>query len=349
MTTTTLDRPRRRALIVNDVTRREFIVGAAALAVIAACGADGEGNQAAPTPTAESGPRSVGHLRGSTELMGRPERVVLLDNALLGYLIPLGVKPVGTAGEDEAATVPPPYEPLVDYDTLPLVAPDFAPNFEAIAAAGPDLILALNYGEDADYARLNQIAPTVVLASDFDPRRRAGIGWVRETMETIALALGRPDDARTPISDYETKLAELKRRHAPKIEGRTVGYVQASEDGKFRVDGPFGFGGGILHEVGFTRPQAQIDALAGADQAFPVAAEVSLEQVQIVDADLVIVPLGSYHKEPMGNNSLFQALPAVREGRSFTVDAELWYSRSIVGAGLVLDDLDRILATLPAR
>lgn len=334
-------------MFVEDTTRREFLVGTAAALLLAACGDGGEDSATAPTTTT-AGPRSVRHLRGTAELAGPPERVVILDNGLLGYLIPLGVKPVGTAGEDEAASVPAPYEPLVDYDTLPLVAPDFAPNFEAIAAARPELILAINYGEDADYQRLGEIAPTVVVPSDFDPEHRPGIAWVRDTMNTIALALGRPDDARAPIADYQSKLAALKRRHAARIEGRTVSYVRARKSGMFRIDGPFGFGGGILHEVGFTRPQAQLDALAAAPEAFPVAAEVSLEQVHIADADLVIVPRASFDKEPLADNPLFQGLPAVREGRSFPVDSEVWFSRSIVGAGLVLDDFERILAKLPA-
>jgi iron complex transport system substrate-binding protein len=276
-----------------------------------------------------------------------PERVVILDNAMLGYLIPLGVKPIGTGGEDEAASVPPPYESLVDYPALPVVAPNFAPNFEAIAAARPDVIFAIDYGEDPDYQRMGQIAPTVVLPSDFDPERRPGIAWVRDAMRTIALALGRPSDGEEPVGAYERKLADLRGRHRAKIEGRTVSYVRARKNGMFRVDGPFGFGGGILHEAGLRRPQTQLDALAAAPQAFPVAAEVSLEQVAIADADLIIVPRASFDKEPLDQNPLFQALPAVREGRYFPVDSDLWFSRSIVGAALVLDDLDRILRRLP--
>lgn len=332
---------------VEDTTRREFLTAAAAL-LLAACGSEA-GSGSATTTTAVAGPRPVSHLRGTTEVTGRPQRVVILDNGLLGYLITLAVKPVGTAGEDDAATVATHYEALVDYDTPPLAAPDFAPNFEAIAGARPDLILAINYGEDADYRRLGEIAPTVVVASDFDPERRPGIEWVRDTMRTIALALGRPGDAKAPIEAYESTLADLRRRHEARIEGRTVSLVRARKDGTFRVDGPFGFGGGILHEVGFTRPQAQLDALGAAPQAFPVAAEVSLEQVGIADAHLVIVATATCDKEPLTDNPLFQGLPAVREGRSFTVDSELWFSRSIVGAGLVLDDLDGILAKLPGR
>ncbi len=128
-----------------------------------------------------------------------------------------------------------------------------------------------------------------------------------------------------------------------------MSFVRARKDGMFRIYGPFGFGGGILHEVGLARPRPQLDALAAAPQAFPVAAEVSLERVGIADADLVIVPTSSFDKEPLGDNPLFQALPAVRKGLSFSVDSDLWFSRGIVGAGLVLDDLDRILAKLGGK
>lgn len=265
MTAATLDLARPIPLI-EDIARREFLSGAAAALLLAACGSETESGSA--TTTAMAGPRTVSHLRGTTEVTGRPLRVVILDNGPLGHLIPLGVKPVGTAGEDEAASMATPYEALVDYDTLPLVAPNLAPTFAAIAAAArPDLILAINYGEDADYQRLGQVAPTVVVASDFDPERRPGIGWVRDTMRTIALALGRPDDAKAPIEAHESELADLERRHAGRIE----------------------------------------------------------------------------------DNPLFQGLPAVREGRSFTVDSDLWFSRSIVGAGLLLEDLDGIVAKLPGK
>lgn len=39
----------------------------------------------------------------------------------------------------------------------------------------------------------------MAVASDFDPPRRAGIAWVRDTMRTVAVALGRSAEAKAPI------------------------------------------------------------------------------------------------------------------------------------------------------
>ncbi len=64
---------------------------------------------------------------------------------------------------------------------------------------GPISSWPSNYGEDGDYQRLGQVAPTVAVASDFDPPRRAGIAWVRDTMRTVAVALGRSAEAKAPI------------------------------------------------------------------------------------------------------------------------------------------------------
>ena len=75
--------------IVDDATRREFLVGGAALAaLLAGCGAP-----AAPPPAAT--PRTVAHRYGETTVPASPRRVVCVGFSDHDHLLALGSAPVG--------------------------------------------------------------------------------------------------------------------------------------------------------------------------------------------------------------------------------------------------------------
>lgn len=85
--------------------------------------------------------------------------------------------------------------------------PEVLPNtdevpFEAIAAAQPDLILAVYSGiTDDDYKLLSEIAPTVAY-----PDVPWATPW-RDTVEIVGSALGRPEAASTLLDDIDAEVS----------------------------------------------------------------------------------------------------------------------------------------------
>lgn len=121
-------------------------------------------SQTPPATTATAQPEmvTVTHVKGEIAIPKHPQRVIVFDMAMLDILdaleVPiLGVPQTSAALPDELAK----YRgaPYINAGTL------FEPNFEAINAAQPDLIIGGSRARDA-YNELNAIAPTLDLSLD---------------------------------------------------------------------------------------------------------------------------------------------------------------------------------------
>jgi len=96
---------------------------------------------------------TVTHAQGQTEITGTPETVLVYDIATLDNLDALGVPVAGAPG---AAL--PPY--LARYAAP--IGTLFEPDFEAVNAAEPDLVL-VGGRSAAQYAALSALVPTLDL------------------------------------------------------------------------------------------------------------------------------------------------------------------------------------------
>ena len=96
--------------------------------------------EAAPEPTDEVGGSIVGALPTEFE----PSNLVTLDPLLYQAALAMGVAPIGTPTFETAAGVGAPlpdYLPAEVVDEAELFGTILTPNVEAVAAAGPDLVL----------------------------------------------------------------------------------------------------------------------------------------------------------------------------------------------------------------
>lgn len=267
---------------IEDITRRGFLIWGGSLLVLApyGCGGSGENGES------EARGKVIEHLGGETRIEGNPERVIILDDAMLGYLIPLGVEPVGIAAPTEGSgpgeTI---YDDFVNYDELEVVAPDYSPNLEQIAAANPDIIFTLDGFETNE--ELSRISPTIVMNNDFDVER-PGFELFVDNFRTIARTLGREGRADETIRDYEERVAEMRERFSEEIENVTVSYATYYPE-ELRVDGPAGFGGAILADVGFEFPERQLEYMNG-PEGEGWRAPFSTERMDLTDADVIISP-----------------------------------------------------------
>jgi iron complex transport system substrate-binding protein len=312
--------------IVDELTRRGFIAGAAGTAAmlgLAACG----GNEQAPTTTSAPG-ATISHEHGSTTVPPNPQRVVTVGYNDQDFVLALGVVPIATRGWYE------------NYNTLPWVAKATAGrgvshaagsdeiNFEAIAAAAPDVILALY--EDIDgkaYKRLSAIAPTVVKEAKFPADE---IPW-RDELLVTGKALGKEVQARDLLAQVEAEITAAKQAH-PEFAGKVLVVDFGPEDG-----------GHWLVPAGDPR-RALFDDLGFAAQL--VSEDISEEQVDLLDHDILFVQ-GATRKQ-MLTSAPFSHLEVVAEGRTLYTkfDSNLSAALSYDGPQALLYALDVLVSQL---
>jgi iron complex transport system substrate-binding protein len=194
-------------------------------------------------------PLKVQHVKGESKVPGQAERVATLTLDTLDDTLALGVRPV-------LAVVPgdslPSYlrGPAAGVETIDPPVPagekpapgDLAP----LKAANPGVIVGR---QGALFERLSLIAPTVIV--------EPGSGRWKLNLRLMGEALGRTNDAEALLTDYDRRVAGVRRV----VEGRPrVGVVRAVEDG-LRFAPRDSFAGTILADVGLR----QVGSLRRAD------------------------------------------------------------------------------------
>lgn len=296
---------------------------ATALALTACGGSSTSDADAAEEPST----RTVQHFRGTTEVPADPKRVVVLDLGELDSAIALGVTPVG-------AVKAPVEKGLLSYlqeeaKGITLVGEIGEPDLEKIAALKPDLILGSDVRVKDFYDELSAIAPTVFTET-------VGVTW-KQNLAVHAKALGRVEKAEDLLEAYEARADEVGAKVADDLAVSIVRFVP----GEIRLYAKDNFIGTVLHDAGIARPAAQNVA------EFSVT--VSPEQIDKAAGDAVFVGTYGDPAETDGpkvlGGPLWKRLPAVKTGDVHTVDDDIWFLGTGVGAAeRVLDELEQTLA-----
>ena len=305
---------------------KTLLVGlsAATALTLAACGGSSSGAGAAD-PAANT--RTVEHFRGTTTVPTDPKRVVVLDLGELDSAIALSVTPVG-------AVKAPVEEGLLSYleeeaKDIELVGDIGEPDLEKIAALEPDLILGSDVRVKDFYDELSAIAPTVFTET-------VGVAW-KDNFAVHAKALGREEEGEELMAAYEKRAEEVGEKVPDDMAVSIVRFVP----GEIRLYAQDNFIGTVLEDAGIARPAAQDVA------EFSVT--VSPEQIDTAAGDVVFVGTYGDPAETDGpdvlGGPLWTRIPAVQAGKVHTVDDDIWFLGTGVGAaGLVLDELEQKLA-----
>ncbi|WP_369182605.1 ABC transporter substrate-binding protein [Streptomyces sp. Y1] len=307
--------------------RLPVAVLAAALSttLLAACGSGGGDDKSAGGDTAASSsaapgsaaafPRSVKHAAGTAEIKAQPKRVVVLDSGELDDVTLLGITPVGAVSphmKTEGGF--PNYLKDKIKDTKD-VGPMNEPNLELIASLKPDLILSSKVRHAKVYDQLNAIAPTVLAET-------TGFPW-KDNLALYAQALGKEDEAKKALADYEARAKKLGEAIKAKNNGTMpTASVVRFVAGPTRLYAKSSYSGVVLKDVGLTRPAAQ-----DVDKNI---IEVSAEQIGQADADLVFVttaddPTKTKESE-VQQTPVWQGLNAVKNNKVVNVPDETWMS-----------------------
>ncbi|MGH3915748.1 MAG: iron-siderophore ABC transporter substrate-binding protein [Pseudonocardiaceae bacterium] len=335
MTVMLLDRP---IPITDDASRRQFLIGGATLAALLAGCAGSTTETPSSTGTADF-PLTLVGKEGTATISAQPQRVITVgfqrdtDTALALGVTPIAmvrhsVFPSGNAPWVESALTGPMPELLDATNGIP---------FEKITGLRPDLILATDDYELTDnYVRLTQIAPTVSYVDGVESDT-----WQQRTTH-IGRALGRDEQAQKIITDIESQVAQAAQTN-PAFAGKTFSRSYASE-GEIRAITSGDASVTLLEQLGL-KISPEIAALPQGDT--PGRATVSLENLGVLDADLMLVSFpAAADRLFLESSPLFGQLDAVKNGAYVVFDNPVSLALGFPSALSIPYGLDRTVTAI---
>lgn len=316
------------ASLINGLTRRKVITGAAGFATVASLsGNRAVARQASPV----AGTRIVETIHGAVEIPADPQRVVAINYIVAIAIAELGLIPVGMPRwlPDLPASFP-------DLTAVASVENEaFELDIEAVAALQPDLIIGADFLAAADrgvpYEQLARIAPTALFEWT-----SGGANWEVQA-EGCAEALGKTAEFSALQADYSQKAADIKSTYASLLSTLTVDFVDAG-DSEWYLHGPASTHCKVAIEAG-----VRLGAGATLEETFK---GYSFEQLNMLaDTGALIVCGGEFSSLDILNATpTFTGLPAVTAGR--VLPSEYFYVSSYAQSVALLSEIEGGLKAL---
>ncbi|MGY1811306.1 siderophore ABC transporter substrate-binding protein [Blastococcus sp. SYSU D00820] len=279
----------------------------AALA-LSACGGEAEAGADAGSSATEV---TVTHAQGETTVPVAPETVVVFDVGVISSLDSLGVEVAGVPD----AVFP---ESLERYasDDVAKVGSLFEPDYEAVSALEPDLIIVAGRSA-AVYPELAEIAPTVDLTvdnSDF-------FASFSERAATLGEIFGQEDEVAERLDALETRIAEVNEAAGGAGDALFV-MTNAGELSAYGPDTRFGF---VYNELGVSAADANLTAADHGDAiSFEYLAETDPDILFVLDRDAAIGESGTAAEQVL-DTELVRGTTAWQNDDVHYLDSTVWY------------------------
>lgn len=274
-----------------------------------------EASAAAPEAPSEI---TVTHAQGETVVPVNPSRVITFDYASLGTLDAIGVDIIGLP----QASVP---DSLSAYDSADYanVGTLFEPDFEAVNALEPDLIIVAGRSSQ-QLPALSEIAPTIDLSND----------WADFTGSAITNA-----EILGEIFDKEAEVAQLVAEVHEAVAGfdgraEQIGSVLflMTSGGSANAYGPGSRFGWIYDDLGLIPAIEDVEeATHGEAISWELVLETNPDWLLVIDRDTAIGEDAASAQEIL-DNELVRQTTAWTEGQVAYLDAETWY---VINGGIV--------------
>ena len=235
-------------------------------------------------------------------------RVAAIDWGMLETALAIGVVPVAATELMQFRKIA--VEPAVPENVADLGLRG-TPNYELLRIVAPDLILISGFYE-YQRASLERIAPVLSL-----PVYEAGTPpypLAEASMLALGDRLGRAADAARYVAETAAEL-EARRKALKHIAARPAFVISLGDSRHFRAFGADSMFGDVLERLGIVNAWTD-------DTSYSAAAPVGLEALaRVPDASIIVVaPLPPEVSRTLPANALWNALPAVREGRVAVLD-----------------------------
>lgn len=339
--------------------RRFAAIGLAASLALAACGSDTDQQTIGVDTTAEPGGTTstagdeqpattdgpatseapapaeieVEHYSGTSVVPVRPETVVVMDSAMLLSLDALGVAvdawaPLGAGLPDEYADAA---------AGLTTVGTPFEPDYEAINALEPDLIIVAGRSS-ATYPEMEKIAPTVDLTfdDDLDP-----LAAFRQRHETLGVIFGIENRVADALDGIDAEIERVSAEVRAADPGRAL--VLMANGNEISAYGP-GSRFGLVHDVfGYAAADDALerDATHGDVVSFEYVRDTAPDVLFVLDRSAAIGEEGLLAEQVL-DNELVASTPAWQNDRVVYVDGFAWYiaANSIPAMHTIIADVE---------
>jgi iron complex transport system substrate-binding protein len=287
------------------------------------------------TPGPEADELTVKHAQGETVVPLNPEVVISFDIASVDTLSALGIKvdgmPTLNSGDVRYET-----EEDLEIGTL------FEPDYEAVNAAEPDLIIVAARSAAA-YPELSKIAPTIDLTFTGTDL----VGDLTATANVLAAIFQQEETAQTILDIINGRIETLRGQAA----GLGTALVVMTTGGNVTALAPGGAvasrGALIYQTLGFVPP---VDDVEAATHGEPISFEFLLEHnpdwLFVIDRDKATGESGQPAEQVL-DNELVRQTTAWQNGQIVYLEPFDWYI--ITGAGLssmqrMLDEIEAAFA-----
>lgn len=259
----------------------------------------------------------VQHVQGKTQVPLNPKTVIVFDLASLDTLDALGVEVTGVPGG-----IMPDYLSKYGADGVAKVGSLFEPDFEAVAALSPDLIIVS--GRSAPkYDALSKIAPTIDLSVD-------GARYLenaQQNVRTLGRIFGKEEQAEQALARLDASTAALKN----KLSHAGSGLLILTTGGKMSVYGPGSRFGLLFTDLGLRSTDENIKVgLHGQPASFEYILEQNPDWLFVIDRDAAIGQKARPSQQLL-DNEIVGRTNAWRKGQVVYLDPMNWY---LVGGGL---------------
>jgi len=254
---------------------------------------------------------SVSHKQGDTDVEKNPETVVVFDYGSLDTLQALDVDVAGTPKDNLPEALQ-----AYDSDSVEAVGTLFEPDYEAINALDPDLVIVGGRSAEA-YTELSQHWPTIDLSVDFT----SFLDDIHSSTETLGEIFGKEDQAAQALEELDSVVDDVKGIGSEAGPGMIVS-TSGGEVTVYGEDSRFG----IIHTV-LDVPQAVNDV-----EALPHGEVISFEMIRdtnpdwlfVNDRDAAIGESGESARAIL-DNELVHATTAWEQDQVVYLDAQRWY------------------------
>ncbi|WP_223678000.1 siderophore ABC transporter substrate-binding protein [Azospirillum agricola] len=277
---------------------------------------------------------SVRHARGETRLPKTVKTVLTFDMASLDTLDALGVPVAGVPTGQK-----PPRLAKYDGAGTAKIGSLFEPDYEAVNAAQPDLIIVSGRAAPK-YAELAAIAPTI----DLSVRTERFVDSAVENAQTLGRIFGRKADVQGRVDRLRASIAELRTIAA--TAGR--GLLVLTTGGKVTAYGP-GSRFGVLHtEYGVVPAVETLDsANHGQAISFEFILKTNPDWLFVMDRDAAIGAGGRPGRQIL-DNDLVRQTTAWKKGQVVDLNAGNWYIAS-GGLAAMQEDVDALGTALTGK
>lgn len=253
---------------------------------------------------------TIPHAQGEATLPARPEKVLVMDWAVVDTLDQLGVDIAGVPGSNA-----PDYLSKYEGEDYLKIGSLFEPDVEAIAGSGADLMILGGRSRRA-YDQVSDVLPTIDMSID----NLDFLDSVEARTTELGRIFGTEDRAAEMNEELEAKVAAV--RDAAEGQGSALSIVVAG--GKIGVYGPDSRTGWIHNELNFPSVMDGVDDRSdrGDAASFEFILDRNPDWLFVVDRDAAVGNEGGQPAKAVLDNELVRQTNAWKNGHVVYLDPE---------------------------